>query len=173
MLGAPPAFVLSQDQTLSLVPRPPGLDPTGRAPRDGLWPSITAQGRPPAVSTPTEVATPKDRSKATGPNPPRHGTRASPKGMPERRPGAEFKPATFLHHKMPGPRDPKRPPPTHPFRFSTCPKTKPGPRRRDTALLCRQTSPYSRKAGLQQALFAAVADINLQNEIATSRLSMC
>jgi hypothetical protein len=59
VLGAPPAFVLSQDQTLSFSPRPQKVAPSGRAPGPN---GITAQGRP---SSPQ--GRPRIRSKATGP----------------------------------------------------------------------------------------------------------
>ena len=46
VLGAPPAFVLSQDQTLSFSPRPPKPRGDGHPAPNG----ITAQGRPKGVA---------------------------------------------------------------------------------------------------------------------------
>src|SRR5690606_3492079 len=100
VLGTPPAFVLSQDQTLSLISRP-----KGRAPAH----DITA--RP----TPGPHTRPGDPLKRR-----RFGRRAArqgplpPKEKPPGRPRAA-KPANL--RRMPEPKAAPKPPPTHPFLF--------------------------------------------------------
>ena len=59
VLGAPPAFVLSQDQTLSFIPAPTGSK------RSKLRPSRSAETNPPNHQDPPEDA-------QTAPPPPEH-----------------------------------------------------------------------------------------------------
>jgi len=64
-----------------------------------------------------------------------------------------LRPATFSGCLSPSDH---KPPPTHPFLpYSPCQRAHRHPRLRSAALLCRQTTPYSHKAGDQQAPFCA------------------
>jgi hypothetical protein len=135
VLGAPPAFVLSQDQTLSLVPRRPRSGLTRRA--FGSTASlhkagpqgIAPKGRSPA-GLPRQ-ALKGDRLEAPRPAPPRApaGARsglcpiAAPQARPRPHRRADLAPPPY---RCLSPR-PIQPPPTHPFLFSTCPKTNPAP----------------------------------------------
>ena len=125
VLGAPPAFVLSQDQTLSLNPRPQRQAPLG----DG-HPAPTAslhKAGPPGPRAARNLTggarhePPKGLLKGD-----RLETRAarSRRGAPERTPRARPRAADLVPppSKMPEPHDPTRPPPTHPFLRPTCPK---------------------------------------------------
>jgi hypothetical protein len=128
VLGAPPAFVLSQDQTLSLVPRTPHKNPQGA--RASGSNGITCQGRPkraPATAPVTDA--PKgllkgDRLEPRAQASPRPPT---PKGnrRPHHRPRLGLRPATSpecLSQRPKGrrPRIPSKTPPP-------CPKNRPRP----------------------------------------------
>ena len=132
VLGAPPAFVLSQDQTLSLVPRP-RKEPKGGT---GSRPyGITCQGRPtraPAIARPPTPQ--RDSSKATGPEPAPPPVPQRPRPCPSARapppgPGPQTRTPPRHLSRMPEPSRPhNRPPPTHPFLpYSPCPKNRPAP----------------------------------------------
>jgi hypothetical protein len=126
VLGAPPAFVLSQDQTLSLVPRPL---------KDGPRPSITAQGRPGGAKSP-RPARPLKGDQVRTPRPPRadrlpQGT-TSPKDT-ARRARRGLRPRHLSQDACA--RDPSGRRPRIPSSFPTCPKINPahGSKPRSTA----------------------------------------
>jgi hypothetical protein len=98
VLGAPPAFVLSQDQTLSFIPPPPGTGPPSRSRRRPLGPPTLPklQPAPAGGSLRHRLGTFSQRSR-----------RQDPKDIPASR--------TRLCQKMPEPNSPLRPPPAHPF----------------------------------------------------------
>jgi hypothetical protein len=177
VLGAPPAFVLSQDQTLSLSPRPPKVAPrrTGIPDSRHHFAKVAPKPRPAKGSFDPGPTRPRGLLKGDK-SEPRHPSPAD-LGRPQRHPKAAgakappTRPATC--QRCLSPTTPSRPPPTHPFPIlPPCQRTRRRLRLRLAALLCRQTTPYSHKAGRQQALFAGFLDINLSNEIFRSTLSI-
>jgi hypothetical protein len=118
VLGAPPAFVLSQDQTLSFSPRPPIPRGDGHPAPNG----ITAQGRPKGVApqrrSPPWAAQrrPVRMPQTCWPSPPmRLGHLLAPKTARTRTgpPAAASAPPPSA--EMPEPKATLKPPPTHPF----------------------------------------------------------
>ena len=119
VLGAPPAFVLSQDQTLSFSPPSPQT-PGRRAPGSKRHHCT----RPAQRGRPPKEVTHMGRSKATGPDattglpsppmrhraPCRHPTTARTRPGP---PAAASAPPPSA--EMPEPKATLKPPPTHPF----------------------------------------------------------
>jgi hypothetical protein len=152
VLGAPPAFVLSQDQTLSFSPRPPNPGATGtrlqtaslhKAGPKGVAPQRAAQRRPVRMPPPACQARPCALAERL---PAPHQTARARQGPPA---AASAPPPSA---EMPEPKAALKPPPTHPFlSFHLVQRSTRQREQRPVTLTCRQTLPYRRKGPRQQA----------------------